>query len=224
MANKPKRSSQIYSEEGYPRKSIDCKAGSNDADTACNYARLLTSSSLAAFRVLKASEHKTGLDEMLDVPALMKVLEEQTAAVNCNDLAQVEAMLMNQATALQSLFARLTEKALDAEYVSTFDTMMKMSLRAQSQCRATLETLAAIKNPPLVIAKQANVTSGPQQINNGVEAFSRARENENVQSKLSGGNNELLPNTGTPCVESETYSTLETVGEVNRAKVRRGKG
>ncbi len=33
---------------------------------------------------------------------------------------------------------------------------MRMALRAQSQCRTTLETLAAIKNPPSVYARQAN--------------------------------------------------------------------
>lgn len=34
--------------------------------------------------------------------------------------------------------------------------------KAQSQCRATLETLAAIKNPPVIYAKQANISNGPQ--------------------------------------------------------------
>jgi hypothetical protein len=58
-----------------------------------------------------------------------------------------------------------------------------MALRAQSQCRATLETLAAIKNPPIVYARQANVTTGPQQINNGV-ASPRAREIENEQTRF----------------------------------------
>ena len=35
------------------------------------------------------------------------------------------------------------------------------------------------KNPPMVIAKQANVTSGPQQVNNGL-----AREIQTEQSRL----------------------------------------
>ena len=59
--------------------------------------------------------------------------------------------------------------------VVPFETNMRIALRAQSQCRATLETLAAIKNPPMVIAKQANVTTGPQQINNGIQPSTRAR-------------------------------------------------
>jgi len=47
-------------------------------------------------------------------------------------------------------------------------------LKAQSQCRATLEALAAIKNPPIVYARQANIAAGPQQVNNGVPGPVRA--------------------------------------------------
>jgi hypothetical protein len=44
---------------------------------------------------------------------------------------------------------------------------MRLALRAQGQCRATLETLAAIKNPPVVFARQANINNGgQQQVNN----------------------------------------------------------
>lgn len=39
-------------------------------------------------------------------------------------------------------------------------------LRAQNQSRATLETLSAVKNPSVVVAKQANITTDPQQVNN----------------------------------------------------------
>jgi hypothetical protein len=56
---------------------------------------------------------------------------------------------------------------------------MRLALRAQIQSGATLETLSAVKSPPVVIAKKANVTSGPQQINNMV-----AREIPVEQSKL----------------------------------------
>jgi hypothetical protein len=60
-------------------------------------------------------------------------------------------------------------------------------LKAQSQCRATPETLATIKNPPVLFAKQANIATGPQQVNNGIPSPSRAREFEKGQSKLLEG-------------------------------------
>lgn len=40
--------------------------------------------------------------------------------------------------------------------------------KCSTQCRATLETLAEIKNPrPVVFVRQANIANGPQQVNNG---------------------------------------------------------
>ena len=46
---------------------------------------------------------------------------------------------------------------------------MRMALKAQNQCRMTLETLSNIKNPPVIFAKQANFSGGGhQQVNNGV--------------------------------------------------------
>ena len=129
---------------------------------------------------------------------------------------------MNQATALQSLFARLTEKAMGAEYMSNFEGFMRMALRAQSQCRTTLETLSAIKNPPIVYAKQANIAQGHQQVNNGTMEPSRAREIENEQNQLSGADNELLPNARASGNESRVNPALETLGEIDRAKNGRG--
>jgi hypothetical protein len=164
---------------------------------------------------MKACETKA-FGEQIDVPALMDHLREQAAAANRGDLSQAEAMLMNQAAALQSLFVRLTERGLGQSQMPNLEAFIRLALRAQSQCRATLETLAAIKNPPLVYARQANVTSGPQQINNGTMGPSQARETENEQSKLldAGAAGEAIPG----------HSSLETLGKVDRAKVSRRQG
>ncbi len=46
---------------------------------------------------------------------------------------------------------------------------LRLALKAQGQCRATLETLAVIKNPTaLTFVKQANIAHGPQQVNNTI--------------------------------------------------------
>jgi hypothetical protein len=96
-------------------------------------------------------------------------------------------MLMNQATALQSLFARLAERGMSCDTVVPFEANLRMALRAQSQCRATLETLAAIKNPPVVFAKQANINqgNGNQQVNNGTsDPASRTEKTINQPNEL----------------------------------------
>jgi len=52
--------------------------------------------------------------------------------------------------------------------LSAMETYLRLALKAQAQSRATLETLAAIKNPPVVFARQANINhGGQQQVNNG---------------------------------------------------------
>ena len=117
---------------------------------------------------------------------------------------------------------RLAERGLSQEHMPNFDGFMRLALRAQSQCRATLETLAAIKNPPIVYARQANVTTGPQQVNNGVAAPSRPREIETEHTQLSRGTHELLPDARTSGIASRVDTALETLGELDRAKVLRG--
>ena len=202
----------------YPRKSVTCALGATDEESAMNYAKLITSSDLAAYRVIHLMQPKN-LADAIDVPTLMATLRDQAAAVQSGDLAHPEAMLINQASALQSLFVRLSERAMEQTLLPNLEAFMRLALRAQSQCRATLETLAAIKNPPIVYARQANVTTGPQQINNGTVAPIRARKIVSEQTQLSETTNELLPDARAPGNACRVNSTLETVAEFNRAEV-----
>ena len=123
-------------------------------------------------------------------------LLKQAKAARDGDIGQGESMLITQAHTLDAIFNNLARRAARnfGEYLQAGETYMRLALKAQSQCRATLETLAAVKNPPIVYARQANIAAGPQQVNNGVDP-SRARENEIQQSKLSGDRHELLPDT-----------------------------
>jgi hypothetical protein len=82
-------------------------------------------------------------------------------------LKQVEGMLLSQAHALNSMFTALAQKATEQEYLKPMEAYTRLALKAQSQCRATLETLAEIKQPRhVVIAQQANLAH-QQQVNNG---------------------------------------------------------
>ncbi|MDT4288453.1 hypothetical protein RO575_02670 [Methylomonas sp. MO1] len=57
-----------------------------------------------------------------------------------------------QAHTLNELFNNLARKAHGQEYLKNYEAFLKLALKAQSQCRATLETLSNIKNPPIVFA------------------------------------------------------------------------
>jgi len=53
-------------------------------------------------------------------------------------------------------------------WFANYEVHMRLALEAQNQCRMTLETLATIKNPPTVFARQANIAHRPQQVNNAM--------------------------------------------------------
>jgi hypothetical protein len=86
-----------------------------------------------------------------------------------------------------------------------------MAMKAQNQCRMTLETLSTIKNPPVVYAKQANIAHGPQQVNNGTVP-SRAEEKINSPNKLLEPSNEIPMDTGAPGTAGGSNSQVEAVG------------
>ena len=228
MATKSKKPAATQAEK-FPRKAIACESGPSDDEKGRAYASLINSPELAAHRIVGMMQPKVLADE-IDTPTMLATLRDQAAAVQGGDLAHAEAMLINQASALQAVFVRLSERTMEQTHMPNLEGFMRMALRAQSQCRATLETLAAIKNPPIVYARQANVTTGPQQINNGTASFiteknsalSRAREIETEQTQLTGGTHELLPDTRASCSASRTNPTLEALGEIDRAEVRRG--
>jgi hypothetical protein len=112
----------------------------------------------------------------VDLTACFKALTESTERVNRGDLAQAEAILMAQAVTLNAMFVDMLNRGMSCQYVENLERYIRFGLRAQAQCRATLETLATIKNPPTVIAKQANIANGPQQVNNTAQLpASRAR-------------------------------------------------
>ncbi len=219
MASKAKE--PATEEKKFPRKAVPLYVSTSDSEEAAarRFATLTVSPELAAYRAIGASETKTAIGVQLDVPTLLETLRDQAANVNRGDLSHVEAMLMNQATALQSIFARLAERGLTCNGLAQYEADMRIALRAQSQCRATLETLAAIKNPPVVYARQANVTTGPQQVNNGVPAPSHARENEIEPSKLSGDTFELRQDTGTPTLTVRDDPALATVGALDGTEI-----
>lgn len=103
-------------------------------------------------------------------------LRDRADTMNRGDLSAAEAMLVAQASSLNAIFAEMARRAAAnmGEYMNATETYLRLGLKAQAQCRATLETLATIKAGPVVIARQANIAHGPQQVNNGISTAVRA--------------------------------------------------
>lgn len=146
-----------------------------------------------ALRFVNAEHGELSLTDMV------ASLREQGEAVNRGNLAVAERMLNAQAVALNAMFAELARRgaANMGTHLPATETYLRLALKAQAQSRATVETLAALKNPPVVFARQANIAHGPQQVNNGqapaaaaqVDATApRAKQTVNEQTELLGVN------------------------------------
>lgn len=100
-----------------------------------------------------------------------------TQKVNGGDLAGLEAMLAAQAVTLNAMFTQLAHQTSKMTVVDQIDWFTRLALKAQGQCRTTVETLAQMKNSP-IFARQANIANGPQQVNNGTPSRVRPRARE----------------------------------------------
>ena len=130
-----------------------------------------------------------------DLGGLVKGLREQVKDVADGNMRPVESMLYGQAMALQTIFTNLSRRAAVNDGLKQFQVNLTLALKAQAQCRATLEALAEIKNPRSVaFVKQANISGGPQQVNNGVSTKTapvRAGAHPHAE-EISGQQNGLL--------------------------------
>ena len=93
-------------------KSVPVVKGKTELETAERIAKLAVSPEMSSQRVVAASELDKGLDDYLDIPQLMAVLKAESGRLSEGKSEDVGPILANQAIALQSLFARLTERAL----------------------------------------------------------------------------------------------------------------
>lgn len=157
-------------------------ADASSSTPAQNIAKhVATVASIQAVTAIEAwTKHTINAD--LDLVALLDKIEAQIEAVRNGDMTEVEAMLFGQALTLQATFTALSRRAAAnvGLNVNVTDIYLKLALRAQGQCRATLETLAEIKNPRSVaFIKQGNFAQN-QQINHGSATEPRTHEKNSV--------------------------------------------
>ena len=169
-----------------------------------------------AMAFAKASVGELSLTDMVES------LQASGEAINRNDLAAAERMLYAQAVTLNAIFTDMARRAASnmGEYLDATDRYMRLGLRAQAQCRTTVETLHEMKNPhPVAFVQQANIAHGAQQVNNGVMPSTtgmseRAERSGPGPNKQSGASRELLKDAGTSPAAggvSPGLGALETV-------------
>ena len=149
-------------------------------------ARIMIDGSINAVVVQK---YLPGVNDGGDMLTLVEVTREQVKAIAGGDLSMLEGMLLSQATALQAMFTDLAARAKPQDRFDAIQTMTTLALKCAAQSRQAVTALAELRMPKTVMfAKQANVTSGPQQVNNGVVAAALPARAEEIQSRP----NELL--------------------------------
>ncbi|HSW19670.1 MAG TPA: hypothetical protein VLJ86_20800 [Ramlibacter sp.] len=148
--------------------------------------------------------------------ALAKQFMDSAELLNLGDMTEVESMFLNQAQALQVVFASLAHAASVATKAERHDALLQLALRAQANSRATLAALVDLKFPrQTVIAKQANIASGSaqQQINNGAPAPATASGTREPSSQVA-----LPPPEAAVVVEPLVTAAKEPV---SRARTRK---
>ena len=146
-------------------------------------------------QVLSASN-----SDKIDFTEAVEVMKEKSEKIIAGDLSELEATLTAQIVSLNTIFNTLTLRFAHSlgNSLKLTETYMRLALKAQAQCARTAEILAAIKNPPIVFAKQANIAQGHQQINNGNQSATHAGKTKNPANELlSEDSNAALDTRGT---------------------------
>lgn len=162
----------------------------------------------------------------LDLLELVDALSDQAKAASTGDLSHAEALLVTQAQTLDGLFHNMTRRAMlnVGEHMAAAETYMKLALKAQAQARATIETLAELKNPRMVqFVNQANIANGPQQVNNTGNVAPAAVAGASAGGKFGTEQTGLLGASDGERMDSRTTSaagrgdqTLATVDPIHR--------
>jgi len=215
---KPSKSQTPAAEADFRNAAVTVEVTSLDPkEQAAATARKLTRPEVAAASIIERWQNDTH-----DVNAVVNALATQVDDVNGGSLARAEAMLISQAHSLDVIFTCLARRATGQQYLAQWETYMKMAMKAQNQCRMTLETLANVKNPP-VYARQANINNGgQQQVNNGSAATTptastRAPQTDSEQSKLLEASSGKWMDTGAQGQAGRADSELAPVGTLDGA-------
>ena len=135
----------------------------------------------------------SGVFGELAITESIEVVRKMTdAVVQGSNLNELEELLTTQAVALNGIFNYLALRAHTniGHYPETVERYMKLALKAQSQCRSTIEAINEIKNPSsATFVRQANIGNAVQ-VNNGkpnltsTHAGARTGEKQTEPNKL----------------------------------------
>lgn len=161
-------------------------------------------SSAIVMSAVTSEAFSKGMFSDIDLSELIEDLKNKVEKVHSGDLAAIETMLVGQALSLQTIFVSLARRASNQEYLKNYGLYMNLALRAQSQSRATIQALTELKYPKQVaFVKQANISHGHQQVNNG-------NDTKDAHAKE-------IPNQPNELLEVKNGSTTMDIGTAKKA-------
>lgn len=164
------------------------------------------------------------LDGADGLRVLMDVMQGHAKAVSAGDLSHLEGMLLMQAVALQSMFVDLASRAKRTRHREWQQLHTTLALKAAAQSRQAIEALGELRSPKSVLfAKQANVSNGPQQINNAATPIlhsAPARLNGDLPNELLGIRDEERMDARTSGPAGQADPRVETLDPVHRTPKR----
>jgi hypothetical protein len=203
--------------------------------TVADKARMAVKPSMNGAAVIQAYQGNV-MGKDADINVLIDRLRDTFIEVKSGDLHNLEAMLISQATALQTIFTSLARRAQAQEYQKNLEAFLGLALKAQAQSRATISALVDLKYPrQATFVKQANIANGPQQVNNGTaagvnseqytQAHARAEKSAPEKNKLleaEHGQPGKWMDTRAAQTAERSYQAVETLAPVQRAKKLQG--
>ena len=187
-------------------------------------ARMALMPSLNGAAVIQAYQGSV-MGKDVDMNLMIDHLRRTFTEVKEGDLHTMEAMLVSQATALQTMFTSLARRAQEQEYQKNLEAFLGLALKAQAQSRATISALADLKYPrQATFVRQANITNGPQQVNNGTpgnsaqyaHALAHAEQNTGRKNELLEAQHGNYLDTGAQGTAGGADTHLEAVGAGQR--------
>lgn len=124
-----------------------------------NIRHALTASAYAN-KVLGTTFEAPGIADYVDH------VDVATKQAEAGDLSIASRILVSQAITLDSMFTELSRRAAQnmGEYIDAADRYGRLALKAQSNCRATLDALAKLHQPREQTVRHVHVNEGGQAI------------------------------------------------------------
>ncbi len=162
MARKPKPTQNML-----PNNTLYVEQTENETGSQAMARKMLNPDFRNAFTASNFAEKVLGTS--METPGIMDYVDHMqavTKAAHGGDIAMASRILAAQALTLDSMFTELGRRcALNmGEYINAAERYGRLALKAQSNCRATLEALAKLHQPREQTVKHVHINEGGQAV------------------------------------------------------------